>query len=39
VKATIEAHGGSVVVTSRPGEGSRFSLRLPAGAADAETQG
>ena len=30
VKAIVEAHGGSVGVTSRPGEGSMFILRFPA---------
>ncbi len=31
VKAIVEAHGGSVGVTSTPGTGSRFELTLPAG--------
>ena len=31
VKWIAEAHGGSVSVESRPGEGSRFTFRLPAG--------
>jgi signal transduction histidine kinase len=29
VKAVVETHGGSVKVTSRPGEGSEFEMRLP----------
>lgn len=29
VKHYIEAHGGHVTVTSAPGEGSRFAIRLP----------
>lgn len=32
VKAVVERHGGSVVMRSRPGQGSVFSLRLPTGA-------
>ena len=30
VKAIVEAHGGRVAVYSRPGEGSRFEIYLPA---------
>ena len=29
VKLTIEAHGGEVMVASKPGEGSAFGFRLP----------
>ncbi len=29
VKRIVEAHGGSVVVRSRPGQGASFALRLP----------
>jgi signal transduction histidine kinase len=32
VRHIAEAHGGEVTVESAPGEGSRFSLRLPLGA-------
>jgi signal transduction histidine kinase len=31
VKHIAEAHGGSVTVESRPGEGSRFTIHLPVG--------
>jgi CheY-like chemotaxis protein len=30
VKAVIDSHGGEVVVTSQPNEGSRFIIKLPA---------
>jgi len=33
VKAVVERHGGTVTARSRPGRGSVFSLRLPAGPA------
>ncbi|HUI97028.1 MAG TPA: ATP-binding protein [Xanthobacteraceae bacterium] len=38
VKIVVDLHGGSIAVESREGEGSRFTLRLPAhgGAAAAE---
>lgn len=34
VRAIAEAHGGTIDVQSRPGEGSLFTLRLPAHPAD-----
>ena len=37
VKTIIELHKGSVALNSREGEGSRFTVRLPALAADAHT--
>jgi signal transduction histidine kinase len=30
-KAIVEAHGGAIAVTSRPGEGATFAVRLPLG--------
>jgi signal transduction histidine kinase len=36
VKAIVEAHGGRVAVTSKPGSGSRFDLTLPAAPAVAQ---
>ncbi|MBK6770243.1 MAG: PAS domain S-box protein [Ardenticatenales bacterium] len=35
-RAVAEAHGGGIDVTSRPGEGSTFVLRLPAAAGNAD---
>ena len=32
-RAIVEAHGGSIVVRSDPGEGTSFSVELPAGSA------
>lgn len=34
VKAIVEAHGGQVGVTSTPGDGARFEVRLPAASSD-----
>ena len=36
VRHVVEAHGGDVTVRSAPGEGSRFTLRLPLGTEGAE---
>ena len=35
-KGVAEAHGGVIQVTSPPGEGARFTLRLPTGAEDTD---
>jgi len=37
-KATVEAHGGTVSVESREGEGSRFTIRLPLAGQKNETK-
>ncbi len=34
VKAVVEAHGGTVGVTGSPGQGSEFTVRLPAGSGE-----
>lgn len=38
VKAVIEGHGGHVHVTSQPGQGSRFTVKLPGAPRAAEAQ-
>jgi signal transduction histidine kinase len=38
VKHIIAAHGGRVIVRSAPGQGSRFTIELPATLADAKPE-
>jgi signal transduction histidine kinase len=37
-KRLVEAHGGSIAVTDRPGGGSRFAFTLPAADASASVE-
>jgi signal transduction histidine kinase len=36
VRAVAEAHGGSISVSSEPGEGTAFTIELPVGSAGAQ---